>query len=220
MTGLDPAGPTLDGVAAVEERFGAGAPAGGAADTEAIAAWVAENLRRLRVRNGLSLERLGRAAGVSRAMLSQVELGRSVPSVTVLWKVARALGVPLAAFTTPPGHAEVTVLRAHRAKLLATRGGRFSSRALFPFAGARRVEFYEMRLSPHSTESADPHPPGTVENLILVLGRLDLSVGADRFRLDPGDAIHFVADRPHAYGNAAPIEALFYLVMTYPDHVD
>jgi serine O-acetyltransferase len=40
---------------------------------------VGANLRRLRTRRGLSLERLAHKSGVSRAMLSQVELGRECP---------------------------------------------------------------------------------------------------------------------------------------------
>ena len=37
---------------------------------------VGTNLRRLRMKRGLSLERLARASGVSRAMLGQIELGQ------------------------------------------------------------------------------------------------------------------------------------------------
>ncbi|HTU64105.1 MAG TPA: helix-turn-helix transcriptional regulator, partial [Polyangiales bacterium] len=49
---------------------------------------VAANLRRLRTRKGFSLERLARASGVSRAMLNQIELARSAPTVNVLWRIA------------------------------------------------------------------------------------------------------------------------------------
>src|SRR5262249_45458130 len=52
---------------------------------------VGANLRRLRVKRGLSLERLAKSSGVSRAMLGQIELGQSTPTINVLWKVARAL---------------------------------------------------------------------------------------------------------------------------------
>ena len=54
---------------------------------------VGGNLRRLRMKRGLSLERLSRASGVSQAMLGQIELGQSTPTINVLWKIARALGV-------------------------------------------------------------------------------------------------------------------------------
>ncbi|MEP7126331.1 MAG: helix-turn-helix transcriptional regulator, partial [Byssovorax sp.] len=46
---------------------------------------VGANLRRLRAKRGLSLERLARASGVSRAMLGQIELGQSTPTINVLW---------------------------------------------------------------------------------------------------------------------------------------
>src|SRR5579859_404207 len=59
-----------------------------------LAPVVGKNLRRLRTQRGLSLERLSRASGVSRAMLGQVELGQSAPTINVLWKIARALGIP------------------------------------------------------------------------------------------------------------------------------
>ena len=45
---------------------------------------VGANLRRLRIKRGLSLERLARHSGVSRAMLSQIELGQSAPTITTV----------------------------------------------------------------------------------------------------------------------------------------
>src|SRR6476620_9159909 len=55
------------------------------------------NLRRLRSKRGLSLERLAKLSTVSRAMLSQVELGYSAPTINVIWRIANALGVPFSA---------------------------------------------------------------------------------------------------------------------------
>ena len=54
-------------------------------------------LRRLRADRGLSLDRLAAASDVSRAMLNQIELGKSTPTIKVLWKIARALEVPFSA---------------------------------------------------------------------------------------------------------------------------
>ena len=51
----------------------------------------------MRVKRGLSLERLAKASGVSRAMLCQIELGQSAPTINILWKIARALDVPFSA---------------------------------------------------------------------------------------------------------------------------
>jgi transcriptional regulator with XRE-family HTH domain len=83
-----------------------------------------------------TLERLARASGVSRAMLGQIELGQSTPTINVLWKIARALGVPFSALITSRSAGRTTVMSAARAKVLTSHDGAFSSRALFPFEAA------------------------------------------------------------------------------------
>src|SRR5512145_999966 len=50
--------------------------------------YIGQNLRRLRTKRGLSLERLSKLSSVSRAMLSQVELAQSVPTIGPLLPVA------------------------------------------------------------------------------------------------------------------------------------
>ncbi len=122
---------------------------------------VGANLRRLRAKRGLSLEKLARASGVSRAMLGQIELGQSTPTINVLWKIARALAVPFSELITNRAAGRSTVLPADRAKMLTSHDGAFSSRALFPFDAPRTVEFYELRLLAPllAMEQADPHPP-------------------------------------------------------------
>src|SRR5512147_1360480 len=82
------------------------------------------NLRRLRMRRGLSLEKLSRLSGVSRAMLGQIELGQSAPTVNVLWKISTALGVPFSALIGSKQSGGVTVLRSEQAKVLSSHDGR------------------------------------------------------------------------------------------------
>ena len=91
---------------------------------------IAANLKRLRTRQGHSLERLANLAGVSRAMLSQIETGKSVPTISLLSKVANALGVPIANLLVTPASRATVVLPRERAKILSSSAGRFSSREL------------------------------------------------------------------------------------------
>jgi len=150
-------------------------------------------------------------------MLGQIELGQSTPTINVLWKIARALGVPFSALISDRSAARTTVMPASRAKVLTSHDGGFSSRALFPRDEARTVEFYELRLAGGAVEEADAHPPGTVENLVVSAGAVELAVGDDVFPLDTGDAILFEADVPHEYRNRGDVPAVMYLVMTYAE---
>lgn len=176
---------------------------------------VGANLKRLRVKRGLSLERLARASGVSRAMLGQIELGHSTPTINIVWKIARALTVPFSALISHRSRPRTAVLEAQRAKVLSSADGSFVSRALFPFDEPRNVEFYELRLAARGIERAEAHPPGTTENLIVAAGVLQLRVDTDQFMLRAGDAVYFEADVAHEYQNPGSTEALMYLVMSY-----
>ncbi len=184
-----------------------------------LAPVVGANLRRLRVKRALSLEKLSRLSGVSRAMLGQIELGQSAPTINVLWKISTALGVPFSGLIGQRQAGGVVVLRGEHAKTLTSHDGTFSSRALFPFDEPRRVEFYELRLAGRGQEHADAHAPGTIENLVVSRGTVEIEVEGARHELGQGDAIVFEADSPHVYRNPGEAEALMYLVMTYAETI-
>jgi transcriptional regulator with XRE-family HTH domain len=184
-----------------------------------LAPTVGRNLRKLRVKRGLSLEKLSKASGVSRAMLGQVELGQSAPTINVLWKIARSLEVPFSALISAEEVKGARVLRVAESKQLSSHDGSFVSRALFPFDEPRKVEFYELRLKGKSEERADAHAPGTIENLAVTHGALEVETGTEKHLLATGDAIVFEADKPHVYRNLGTAEAVVYLVMTYSDTV-
>lgn len=185
-----------------------------------LAATVGRNLRRLRTRRGHSLERLARLSGVSRAMLGQIETAKSVPTIGLLWKVATALEVPFASLLAADASRGTTVLRVESSKVLSSSQGRFTSRALFPFDEERRVEFYEIRIAPLHEEVAAPHATGTIENIVVVTGLLEVEVGQESIRrLKAGDAIVFDADVAHVYRNPTSVETVAYLVMTYVEPI-
>jgi transcriptional regulator with XRE-family HTH domain len=59
-----------------------------------------EHLRALREARGLSQERLGSKASLSGKFVGEVERGEKSISLDTLWRVARALGLPLAVLIT------------------------------------------------------------------------------------------------------------------------
>lgn len=189
-------------------------------DASHVAGIVSRNLKQLRIRRGLTLEALAKLSGVSRGMLSQIELGRSIPTISLLWKVAHALGVRFAALTSDTGPNETTVMRGSEARILSSPDGAFTSRALFPFHAAGRVEFYKITLDGNAEEASDPHPAGTIENLALAVGHIEIIVDGSSYILDTDDAISFEADVPHCYRNIGSARAIMYVVLSYADAAD
>jgi transcriptional regulator with XRE-family HTH domain len=141
---------------------------------------IGRNLRRIRLQQGLSLERLAKRSGVSRAMLGQIETGKSTPTIGLLWKISTSLAVPFASLIAIGNSEGIIVLRREGSKLLSSNQGQFTSRALFPFDSERRTEFYELRLAPLYCENTEAHAAGTRENLVVAKGAVEIVVGSAR----------------------------------------
>lgn len=178
---------------------------------------VYDNLRRLRSQRGWSMDELSARSGVSKAMLHQIEQGKSVPTIAVVWRIAEGLQVPFGELLKQPEEDVDILLSRSSAKYLTNAEGSFTSRALFPFHGsARTAEFYELRVQPGGREQAAAHAEGTIEHLALVQGSFNLTVGDSTHNLTPGDCLVFAADRPHIYHNPSDSqEAHLFLMMTY-----
>ena len=192
------------------------APATAAEETTELDAIVGANLKRLREERGWNLDVLAGMTGVGRQTLGQIELGRTVPSLGTLWKIANAMGLPFSSLLARPTDATTRIFRRSTAKKIEDADGRFSSRALFSPDDKGSFEFYELFLAARAREDAEAHAPGTRENLLVTQGRLVLELGAESFELSKGDAIAFTADVKHAYVNPSNEECWMSLVMTYP----
>ena len=195
----------------------AAADVGGSLD-----AVVGQNLKTQRTEKGWSLDDLAREAGVSRTTLGQIEMGKSVPTIGVVWKIAQTLGVHFSVLLASSSAVSSSAVSSSAsktaratAKKLTSADGRFSSRALFPLDQSGAAEFYELWLAPHSKEEAEPHRPGTRENLIVTAGKLELRFGGQVVHLGPGDCVNFAADVAHSYVNNGGDDCWMYLVMNY-----
>jgi uncharacterized cupin superfamily protein len=147
-------------------------------------------------------------------MLGQVELGKTTPSIHVAWKIARALGVTFSILVDGIAETRPTLLRASTAKCMTSNGGSITTRALSTLGTRSAVAFYELRIGARSTQKAEPHAPGTRENVVVLQGTLGIRIASETHRLTPGDAIEFQADVAHDYCNEDDEVLLLYVVMT------
>ena len=111
------------------------------------------------------------------------------------------------------------MLPCERAKVFVERRA-VSSRTCSPSTASGVSSSTSYGLAPHHRENAEPHAPGTRENLVVASGAVEITAGKDRpHTLAEGDAILFEADVPHSYRNLGASEAILYLVMTYVESI-
>lgn len=177
---------------------------------------VGVNLRLLREERGLTLQELSERSGVSKAMLNQIEGGKSSPTIALGWKIANGLGVPFGALLGEAMPGDFVVHPGDQIQALFSADRRLCTRALFPPGDSRAAELYELTLEPGAEEQAQSHTPGTREQIYVLSGQLTVETAENSGQLQAGDVLFFGADRPHRYYNPGRSLTRFVLVMLYP----
>ena len=101
---------------------------------------VGENLRQLRRKHGFSLDQLAQTSGVSRAMLGQIETGKSAPTINLLARIADALKVSVPSLLSSSLTGGTVVVSRDSATVLTSSDGSFICRALFPLGNPQGIE--------------------------------------------------------------------------------
>ena len=175
---------------------------------------VGANLRRLRKLSGQSLETLARNSGVSRAMLGQIETGKSVPTVTLVWKVAKALGLPLSELLGTPSSTTHVFVPAAKVRTIVSSEGRFLQQPLVAPDFPLPYQFSLIELAPEHSEAVPTQVLGARATLHVVAGTFTIAPerGAT-VTLHAGDYLLFQAAALHTFSNPGPGPARAYLVV-------
>jgi transcriptional regulator with XRE-family HTH domain len=183
-----------------------------------VNAAVGRNVRGNRTRLAWTLDDLATRSGVSKGMLSQVEQGRTNPSVATICRLATALGVSVASLVEAPEMPSARVVRAEEAVTLWTGSQEGSAARLLVGSGtSQQVELWDVHMVPGDGYASEAHPSGTRELLLVIEGELTLELDGDPYLVCGGDAIAFVADRPHAYRNQGPSPLRYSLSVIHRD---
>ncbi len=180
---------------------------------------VGDTLASLRQAQGLSLEELSRKAGVSKSMLSQIERAQANPTVAVVWRLANALGVPLAELlgkTSAPVRPAITLVPAHATPSLRNPDASGELRILGPLELAGQFEWYALSLQAGGVLESQAHEEGTQEHLTLLSGSVEVTAGSGSQRLKAGETARYGADVPHAIRNCGKSSASAWLVVVHP----
>lgn len=175
---------------------------------------VATNLKRIRRQQGFSLETLAGLSGVSRAMLGQIETGKSIPTVTVVWKIASALGVATTDLISESVAPRFTVLERSTCRIISSPDGRFLQHPLSSSHFRTPYDFSEIEIAPGYNEAFHAWPPGSRATLLAISGEIEVRFDdGSAATAKQGDCILFQADQPHSVFNPGPHIARAYVVL-------
>lgn len=153
---------------------------------------LAEHLRFLRTDRGLSLQELASESGVSRATLSRIENAEVSPTAETLGRLASAFGLPLSQLLAPLETGFPPLVRHADQTVWVDREKGFLRRSVSPPSGQLKLEMIEGEIAPRQRIAYD-HPafPGHEHHLVLLTGRLVLTVDGTRYELHAGDCLRY-----------------------------
>ncbi len=164
----------------------------------------------------MTLDGLAERTGVSRSMISLIERGESSPTAAVLDKLAAGLGVTLASLFAEQADATATPLsrRADQRVWRDPESG-YMRRNLSAPGFLSPIELVEVVLPPGARVAYDTgHRASTVHQQIwIVEGSIELTLGEGVYRLDPGDCLSMRLDQPTLFRNPTDAPARYVVAL-------
>lgn len=157
-------------------------------------------VKRIRIERGFTLKDVEAKVGVSATHLSEVERGKTSPTIGILGKIARALEIEPAFLVDMPSPRLLHVAPRGQRGAFAMDHGRVVAESLTN--GLPRSELTTVLVTMPPGPSAPHVQQHDGEEFALVLGGcLEVHVGERTLRLETGDSVHFRAATAHAVRN-------------------
>jgi transcriptional regulator with XRE-family HTH domain len=184
--------------------------------TADINAHLAGRLRSLRSEQGLTLDGLADRTGVSRSMISLIERGESSPTAVVLDKLAAGLGVTLASlFAEKASIGASPLARRAEQRLWRDPSSGYLRRNLSAPGFPSPIELVEVVLPPGARVAYDTaqRSVGISQQIWLIEGEIDLTLGDETYRLATGDCLSMRLDRPTLFRNPSEQPARYVVAL-------
>lgn len=171
-------------------------------------------IRSTRKERGLTLKELERISGFSATHISEIERGKTSPTIGALVRIAHALGKDTSFFLEEEQLADVAVTRRDERGRLPEEAAKVGGEYLTPGIPGGRLNAYMLYVRPGDTREVVYTAHAGEEGVYVLQGRLEFRVGEQVYDLERGDAMHYPADREHGFRNVGHDEAQILLVST------
>lgn len=182
-------------------------------NNEILTVDVGKRLFELRSERGRSLRSLARSSGLSTNALSMIERGRTSPSVSTLYKISDALGVPITAFFRQEIPQQNFVFRKNIERKRVT-----IDQTVWEGLGGEAftgyVEPFVLTLEPGTDSGIYDIIHSGSEFVLCLDGQIEYQVESQRFTLEPGDSLLFVAHLRHYWRNTGSNRASMLVVLS------
>ncbi|CUH96175.1 hypothetical protein P22_2264 [Propionispora sp. 2/2-37] len=176
---------------------------------------IVERMKMIRYNKQLSLDQAAEITGTSKAMLSQIERGQSMPTITTLWKIATGYKVPLTYFLEEE-KSSYTLVDYSQSKPVFEENGKMRTYTLFPYNPVQNFEMLYIEFDQGCVHESSKHMDGVEEYIFVQTGSLELRLGQEKLRIFEKQCFRFKGDIPHSYVNLTQDPCTILNIIFYP----
>ena len=167
---------------------------------------IQKKIREYRKERGLTLRQLAEKAGCTPSYISQLESGLTVPSLSMVGRLAAALSITVIDLFSELSNGEDSdwFLRKANRKTIDYPDGKVSSQLLVTRISRKKMEPLISAIEPGGTSDGAEgmhHPMGTEEFVLVMKGEIDFTIDGKDIHLCEGDTLDFDGTLPHRWVN-------------------
>lgn len=161
-----------------------------------------KTIQRLRKAYNLSLGELSEQSGVAKSIISQIERNETNPTLATVWRLSEALDTTIDQVLSSKEHSNIIEKSGVSAIPVLTSEDGLCTMAIIGWLNTVTwVQWYDFKAEVGGVLESDPHPKGSVENLSVLKGKLEVWVDGDSQIISKGETLRYRGDLPHKITN-------------------
>jgi transcriptional regulator with XRE-family HTH domain len=162
-----------------------------------------KRIKKIRESKHLTLKNIEAAASISATHISEIERGKTSPTLGALVRISNALGKDPAYFIEEEELGDVSLVTLENRIQESLKGGAGTIERLTSSIPGGRLQACVITLEAGKSHREERHDHRGNEAALVLSGRMLFKVGGEEFELAEGDSIFYDALEPHSYVNAS-----------------
>jgi transcriptional regulator with XRE-family HTH domain len=162
-----------------------------------------KRIKKIRESKHLTLKNIEASAGISATHISEIERGKTSPTLGALIRIAKALGKDPAYFVESDELKDISLVTLENRIQETLEGGTGTLERLSTSIPAGKLQANVITLSPGKSPRSKLHSHYGNEAALVLSGKFLFKVDEESFELVEGDSIYFNALKEHSYDNGS-----------------
>jgi transcriptional regulator with XRE-family HTH domain len=164
---------------------------------------IGRRIKKIREQQHLTLKNVEAKAGISATHISEIERGKTSPTIGALMRIADALGKDPAYFIEDEELKDVSFIALEDREKTICDVPAGEIERLTNSIPSGKIDSRLIRLAPDDSREFKMHSHDADEAVLVLSGSVRFMVEDEEFILEEGDSIYYVASQNHGYANAS-----------------